>query len=136
MQCFCDHALMQTYSVDIRQRVVERKRSGGGSESIAKILRVGKRSVELFWKRYLGTGSVTPSKRGGYKVSRSNSHEKAARAGIKENPSISIDGMVQRFKDEFALDVGRMTVWDWPDKNNLSLKKRCAPAGKIARTYV
>ena len=117
----CFH--MKTYSVDMRQRIIERKEQGESSESIAKLFRISKRSVDRFWKRKNETGSIEPSKIGGYRVSLLDPHIALLRRWIRTMPDITLDELVERCASDLGIRIGRIAVWNILDRADLTFKK-------------
>ncbi len=80
---------MQTYSRDLRERIVAARQQGHSAQEIARLFGVSKRSVERFWQKYLATGGVEPKQRGGYRRSRLEKHDRKLRRWIKEKADLT-----------------------------------------------
>ncbi len=117
---------MIAYSNDLRERVVRMKGEGISSLSIGKVLNISVRTVDRYWSRLSRTGTITPGKMGGYKVSLLEAHKATLKLWIRERPEITIDEIAQRCRKDLNIKIGRVAVWKMLDKMGLSFKKNSA----------
>lgn len=122
---------MQTYSRDLRERIVAAREKGHGAEEIARLFRVSKRSVERYWKKYLSTGAVEPKQRGGYRRSRLENHDHTLRRWIKEEVGLTLAQLQQRIAQDLGVKLGTTALWHRLERLGLSYKKN--PARRRAR---
>ncbi len=117
---------MRSYSQDLRDRVIGLDDGKNTFRDIAKRLGVGKTFVASCLNRFRLEKVSTSKRQGGYKVSKLSEHRSAIKAWIREDKNITIDDMVSKAKEELGIKIGRMTIWDWLDKNKLTFKKNSA----------
>lgn len=117
---------MQTYSRDLRQRMVAARQQGHSAQEIARLFRVSKRSVERFWKSYLATGAVEPKQRGGYRRSRLEKHDRQLRRWIKEKADLTLAQLQERIAQELGVELGTTALWHRLERLGLSYKKNAA----------
>ena len=122
---------MQTYSRDLRERIVAARRQGHSAQEIARLFQVSKRSVERFWKKYLATGGVEPRQRGGYRRSRLEKHDRQLRRWIKEQADLTLAQLQERIAQELGVQLGTTALWRRLERLGLSYKKN--PARRRAR---
>ena len=129
---------MRTYSQDLRERIVAARETGHSAQEIARFLRVSKRSVERFWKKYLETGAVLPKQRGGYRRSRLEKHDHCLRRWIKEDKGLTLAELRSRIARDLGIELGTTALWHRLEHLGLSYKKNAArrrtrPAGAPGR---
>jgi transposase len=117
---------MQTYSRDLRERIVAARQQGHSAQEIARLFRVSKRSVERFWKQYLATGGVEPKQRGGYRRSRLEKHDRQLRRWIKEKADLTLAQLQERIAQELGVELGTTALWHRLERLGLSYKKNAA----------
>lgn len=117
---------MRTYSRDLRERVVAARQKGHSAQEIARLFGVSKRSVERFWKKYLATGAVEPSQRGGYRRSRLEKHDRQLRRWIKEKADLTLAELRERIGHELGIELGTTALWQRLERLGLSYKKNAA----------
>lgn len=122
---------MQTYSRDLRERIVAAREHGHSAREIARLFRISKRSVERFWQKYLATGGVEPKQRGGYRRSRLEKHDQKLRRWIKEKADITLAQLQERIAQELGIKLGTTALWHRLEGLGLSYKKN--PSRRRAR---
>jgi transposase len=114
---------MQTYSRDLRERVVAARQQGQSAQEIARLFRVSKRSVERFWRKYLDTGAIEPRQRGGYRRSRLEKHDRKLRRWIKEKADLTLAQLQERLAQDLGIQLGTTALWHRLECLGLSYKK-------------
>jgi transposase len=114
---------MQTYSRDLRERIVAARQQGESAQEIARLFRVSKRTVERFWKQYLATGAIEPKPRGGYRRSRLEKHDRKLRRWIKEKADLTLAQLQERIARELGIQLGTTALWHRLERLGLSYKK-------------
>ena len=114
---------MQTYSRDLRERIVSARQQGDSAQEIARLFRVSKRSVERFWRQYLATGAIEPRQRGGYRRSRLEKHDPKLRRWIKEKADLTLAQLQERIARELGIQLGTTALWHRLERLGLSYKK-------------
>jgi transposase len=130
---------MQTYSRDLRERIVAARQQGHSAQEIARLFRVSKRSVERFWQKYLATGGVEPKQRGGYRRSRLEKHDAKLRRWIKEKADLTLAQLQERLAQDLGIQLGTTALWHRLERLGLSYKKnparrRTKPARSAGRS--
>ena len=114
---------MQTYSRDLRERVVAARSAGQSAQEIARLFRVSKRSVERFWRKYLDTGAIEPKQRGGYRRSRLEKHDRKLRRWIKQRADLTLAQLQERIAQDLGIKLGTTALWHRLERLGLSYKK-------------
>ena len=117
---------MRTYSGDLRERIVAARKEGHSAMEIARLFRVSKRSVERYWKKYLGTGNIEPKQRGGYRRSRLQEHDQTLRAWIREKKDLTLAQLQERLARDLGIKLGTTALWHRLERLGLSYKKNAA----------
>ena len=114
---------MQTYSRDLRERIVAARQRGQSAQEIARLFRVSKRSVERFWRKYLDTGAIAPKPRGGYRRSRLEKHDRKLRRWIKQRADLTLAELQERIAQDLGIQLGTTALWHRLERLGLSYKK-------------
>jgi transposase len=117
---------MRSYSVDLRERIVAGRARGQCAAELARLFGVSKRSVERYWRRRRQTGSVAPSRRGGYRRSRLAGHDARLRAWIAAEPGLTLAELQARLRRTLRLRLGITALWHRLERLGLSYKKNAA----------
>jgi transposase len=117
---------MQTYSRDLRERIIAARRDGHSAEEVARLFRVCRRSVERYWKKYQTTGAVEPKQRGGYRRSCLEGHDRSLRAWIGEKKDLTLAELQARIAQDLSVKVGITALWHRLERLGLSYKKNAA----------
>lgn len=117
--------MVRPLSMDLRQRVAARIEAGETVRSIAAALMISPSCVSKLGKRKRETGSLAPSKIGGYRRPKlSDEHAVWLRQRIRSAP-FTLRGLV----DELAargVDTSLRAVWVFVRRDGLSFKKNGA----------
>lgn len=116
----------RSYHQQIRERIVASRQEGHSAEMVSKWFQVSKRSVERYWKSYSEKGTVEPKRRGGYRRSRLEGHDKILQRWIGEQPDLTLAELKQRCESELGVRIGINALWQRLDKLGLSFKKNAA----------
>lgn len=117
---------MQTYSKDLRERIVAARKRGLSAQEISRIFGVSKRSVERFWKLYLETGGVQPRQRGGYRRSCLEKHDQTLRGWIEREADLTLSQLRDRLALDLGIKLGITALWHRLEHLGLSYKKNAA----------
>jgi transposase len=117
---------MQTYSKDLRQRIVAARKRGIGAQEISRLFGVSKRSVERYWKLCLETGGVQPRQRGGYRRSRLEKHDQTLRRWIEQEADLTLSQLQERIARDLGIELGITALWHRLEHLGLSYKKNAA----------
>jgi transposase len=115
----------RAYSIDLRERVVAAVETGGLScHRAAAQFGIGVSTAIRWVERLRSTGSVAPSKIGGYKPrSIAGEHRTWLLARIKEK-DFTLLGLVGELAAERGLKVDYRSVWTFVHDEKLSFKKK------------
>ena len=114
---------MKSYSLDIRERVIYYRQQGESAESVSKLLRISKRSVERYWQRYTSEGTLESRRRGGYKQSVLTPFMSKIECWIDANPNMTLSELSQLCASKFRIKIKSTALWQQLDKHGLSFKK-------------
>ena len=117
---------MQTYSTDLRERVVAARARGHSAAEIARLFKLSKRSVERYCKLQATTGSLQPKQRGGYRRSRLEKHDETLRRWIHEQSDLTLAELQQRIARKLKVRLGLTALWHRLERLGLSYKKNAA----------
>ena len=125
---------MQSYSQDLRDRVLWALDRGERPTAIARRLEVSRVWVYQVRRREQKTGQRSSFPIGGHRRSRLADLEPTLRTWIEREPGLSLAELCQRLLEQgVAIKIG--ALWHQLNKWNLTFKKKpCTPASKNART--
>ena len=109
-------------SNDLRERVVAAVLSGESIRAVAARFEVAASSVVKWSQRHRATGSVHPSKMGGYRKRILEPHRGFIAERLAQNPHLTLHGL----KGELALrgiSVSHNTIWEFIRREGLRFKK-------------
>ena len=116
---------MQSYSQDLRDRVLWALDRGERPTAIARRLEVSRVWVYRVRERRQKTGQRTSFKIGGHRRSRVAEKEPVVRAWIEQEPWLSLAELCERLAGQgVAMKIG--TLWHQLNKWNLTFKKNAA----------
>ncbi len=126
----------QSYSEDLRARVLAAIDSGMAARSAACVFRV---SVSYIYKaliRRRRTGEVSASSRRGHRPRKLTPTQEAALAAhIAAHPDITLAALQTWLAGEHAVRLSNGAMWSAVDRLGLSFKKRrCAPSSRTVPT--
>ena len=122
---------MQSYSQDLRDRVLWALQRGEAPSAIARRLEVSRVWVYQVRERERKTGLRTSFQIGGHRRSRVADREAELRAWIEAEPDLALTEMCDRLAEQgVAIKIG--ALWHQLNKWNLTFKKN--PARQRART--
>lgn len=111
-------------SMDLRERAVARVERGESVRAVAELLDVAPSSVVKWSQRYRATGSVAPSKIGGYRPRLLvGAHAVWLRARIASDRPFTLRGLVDELAER-GLKVDYRTMWTFVHEQGLSFKKK------------
>lgn len=117
---------MKSYSLDLRQRIVEARQEGESVTTLAKRFKVSKRTVERYWKRYQDTGKLEGLQRGGYRRALLEGHDQALLEWIRQQPSITLEQMLVLCQKQLKVTIKKTALFNRLSKLGLSFKKNAA----------
>lgn len=113
----------KTCALELRERIVAARSEGHSASEVAKWFKVSKRSVERYWSRYVHSGSVMPKKRGGYRRSRLEGHDKSLRRWIAQKPDLTLEELQSLCQRQLKVRIGITALWHRLDQLGLRFKK-------------
>ena len=121
---------MQSYSQDLRERVLRALARGDGPSAIARRFEVSRFYVYQVREREQETGVRTSFPMGGHRRSRLEAAEPALRGWIAAEPGLTLAELQERLAAQgMAIRIG--ALWHQLNKWNLTFKKN--PARQRAR---
>ena len=122
---------MQSYSQDLRERVLRALARGEGPSAIAQRFEVSRFYVYQVRDREQESGVRTSFQIGGHRRSRLEEAEPALRSWIAAEPGLTLEELRERLAVQgIAIKIG--ALWHQLNKWNLTFKK--TPARQRART--
>lgn len=115
--------MTRPYSDDLRERVVEAMRSGASCRSVAARFGVAPSSVVKWAQRAARTGSVSPSRMGGYRRPILEPHRVWLLDQVQARPHITL-ALLQEMLARRGIAVSHDTVWRFLRGCGFSFKKR------------
>ncbi len=117
--------MTKPYSLDLRERVVAAVETQGLSRNQAAARFGVAVSTAVHWvRRYRSTGSLKPSKIGGYKKrTLRGEHAEWLIARCREK-DFTLSQLVEELQQERGLKVDRRSVWEFVHAEGLSFKKK------------
>ena len=116
---------MQSYSQDLRDRVLWALDRGERPTAIARRLEVSRVWVYRVWERRQKTGQRTSFKMGGHRRSRVAEKEPVVRAWIEQEPGLSLAELCERLAGQgVSMKIG--ALWHQLNKWHLTFKKNAA----------
>ena len=125
---------MQSYSQDLRDRVLRALARGDRPAAVARRFEVSRFYVYQVRDREHETGVRSSFQIGGHRRSRLEEAEPVLRGWIAAEPGLTLEELRERLALQgIATKIG--ALWHQLNKWNLTFKKkRCTPASKSART--
>ena len=117
---------MQSYSQDLRDRVIRALARGDGVVEIAKRLEVSRPWIYLVKKRFEENGSRSSLPQGGNRVSRIAPVEGLIRDWIAKQPDLTLAELCDRLAKELGIALKEPALWHQLNKWGLSFKKNSA----------
>ena len=111
---------MKSYSLDLRERIITARQRGESAAEVAKRYAVSKRSVERYWKLQQEKGSVAGKRRGGYRRSALEGHDKRLRGWIEKEPGITLCELRERIRKQLKVSLGITALWHRLERLELS----------------
>jgi len=116
--------MTKPYSMDLRERVVAAVETGGMTRhQAAARFGIAVSSAIKWVARYRRTGSVAPSKTGGYKPKTLRGDHAAWLIERCREKDFTISQLVDEFQSVRGLKVDRRSVWEFLHAQGLSHKK-------------
>jgi len=110
-------------SDDLRERVVSSVEHGENRRSVSIRFGVSYSSVNKWVSRYRRTGSVSPSKIGGYCRPVLLDEWDFICSCLEDCPHMTLDGLRHRLEEERGIKVSHVTVWHMLRRGKMSFKK-------------
>lgn len=121
---------MQSYSQDLRDRVLRALERGEGPTEIARRFEVSRHWIYQVRSRFEMDGARCGLQRGGYRKSRVAGMEPALREWLKVDPGLTLAQICDRLEQQGVV-IKVPALWHQMNKWGLSLKKN--PARQRAR---
>ncbi|MGH7457199.1 MAG: helix-turn-helix domain-containing protein [bacterium] len=123
---------MKTYSLDLRQRIVDAVDNGIGTYSeIAELFGVHESFIYKLLRQRQELGHIAPLPHGG------GAHRKLNDKAldfltdlVKQVPDLTLDELRQQCRKQVKIKVSVSTIWYGLEKRNVTLKKSHAPQKK------
>lgn len=117
--------MVRPYSMDLRERVVAAVEAGESRRSAARRFGVSE-SVAVKWlQRVASTGSVKPSKMGGYRRPALDGERDWILARFAEQPDITLNALMLELRAR-GTRVSLYAVWSFFQREGLTVKKNAA----------
>jgi transposase len=114
--------MTRAYSIDLRERVVERVLAGETIRMVAATYAVSLSSVVKWSVRFRRTGSVAPAKMGGYRPTILTAHRDFIHGRFAEEPNLPLRRLQKELADR-NIKVSYGAIWKFVHAEGLSFKK-------------
>lgn len=114
--------MAKPYSQDLRERVIEGIQEGHTQSDIAEMLKIGRRTVVNYVKRWRTKGSVEPDKFGGHKKHKLASHAEKVKKFIEAEPDQTLAELKEKLAAE-KIVVGTSSIDRFLRASGLTYKK-------------
>lgn len=115
---------MKTYSLDLRQKIVDAYTQG--EESVRKVasrFKVARSFVQKLIKRYQQEQTIEPLPHGGGFASQLSEHSQAIAQLVEESPDATLQELCEKLYEQTGVEVSRSTMCRFLEKLNLTRKK-------------
>jgi transposase len=123
--------MARAYSVDMRQRVIDRVESGASRREAAEHYEVSPSTAVIWVKCFRETGRCAAKSRGG-STSPLEKHADFLLALIELEPDLTLDEVVSVMR-ELKIPGSRTSVWRFFQRHKITFKKKPARGGAGAR---
>lgn len=113
--------MTRPYSNDLRERVVAKAESCPNRET-GSVLGVSAASVSRWTNRKRQTGSVSPSKMGGYRKPILLSQHKWLLARLQAEPDVTLRALLAELRGR-GIEVSYSALWNYLEREGFSFKK-------------
>lgn len=117
--------MAKPYSMDLRERAVERVQAGESVRAVAEVLSISPSSVVKWWQRFRATGSAAAGKIGGYRPRVLVGEHRAWLVKRIAGADFTLRGLVAELAER-GLKVDYRTIWKFVHAEGLSFKKNRA----------
>ena len=114
---------MQSYSQDLRDRVLRGLERGEGPSEIAKRFEVSRLWVYLVKKRFEQSGNCSSLPVGGNRISRVAPFEGIIRGWIEKESDLTLAELCERLEKELGIRLKQSALWHQLNKWGLTFKK-------------
>jgi transposase len=121
----------KSYSVDLRQRVVESVASGASRHEAADLFGIAVSTAVKWCRRWHDTGSVAPNPRGG-STSPLDEHATLILELVKEQPDATFMELLAMLRKR-RIHTSRSALWRFFERHDITFKKKPAGGGTAAR---
>lgn len=119
--------MVRPLSNDLRERVVSAVLSGESCRAVAQRFGVAVSSVVKWSQRHRATGSVAPSKMGGYRKRVLEPHRAFIVERINQTPHLTLHGLKEELRAR-GVTVSHNAVWMFLRREGLRFKKNAVRA--------
>ena len=127
--------MSQSYSVDLRERVIGAISEGLSTRKAARRFGIGPSTAGAWYRRFRATGEVAARKQGQPPGSKLDSHEAFILGLVEETRDISLAEIAGRLLAARAVSAAPSTVWEFFKARGITFKKRRPmPASSSAQT--
>lgn len=116
--------MTQSYSADLRSRVIQAGLNGLSARAAAKRFDVGPSTAIVWIRRFRESGESLARRQGKPKGARLDAHEEFILGLVEETKDISLAEIAACLEVEHGLRVGITSVWTFLDRHGLTFKKR------------
>jgi transposase len=115
---------MKSYSIDLREKVIEFITQGNTQKAAAEVFNLNKSTVNRWWIRHEKEGHIRPRKNLGKKPTVT---EEAFKIYIAKNPNFTTEEMGRHF------NISSPGAFYWLKKFGFSYKKKLSPMWRQAK---
>lgn len=114
--------MAKPYSEDLRERVIEAIEAGHSQSAVAKLLKIGQRTVVRYVNLWRSTGQITPQKFGGHKKHKLAEHAAKVKSLIEAEPDRTL-AELQAELAEARIEVSKSALDRFLKASKITYKK-------------
>lgn len=123
----------QSYSMDLRERVLAHVKSGHSRRETARYFSVSHSFVINLVANTARRGTAQPRRRGGRQWSKLEDYRTFLLEAVDRQPDVTLDELVRHLKDQFDLSVHRANVSRFLRREGYTYKKNASGIGERTR---
>ena len=113
-----------SYSVDLRQRVIDAIEGGVPGRAVARRFAIGESTAGAWHRRWRATGEIRPGRRGGRAGSKLDAFEGIILGLVEARRDITLVEIAESLEAEHGLRTCRASLCNFFKKRRITYKKR------------
>lgn len=126
--------MTRTYSLDLRERVVEAVEEGFSARGAADHFSISPSTAIKWLARLRLTGSIAPTPRPRSNRSKLNTHRDWLLGVVKGEADLTLEEIADLFLSERGVKASLSSIWRFYDRNGISYKKKDGARRRAGQT--